>query len=131
MQTFLPFADFAECARVLDYRRLGKQRAECIQILDALCGVGWVHHPATITWETYEPTLIDYGIAICLEWVLRGYSDDGTLEKIISYSDGRERVDPWWLGDERLHSSHRSNLLRKDFNHYSAFDWSEPTDLRY
>ena len=33
MQTFLPFADFAETAAVLDHRRLGKQRIEVLQIL--------------------------------------------------------------------------------------------------
>jgi hypothetical protein len=37
---------------------------------------------------------------------------------------------PWW-GDERLHASHRSNLLRKDPAHYGRFGWAEPPDLPY
>jgi hypothetical protein len=32
MQTFLPYPDFARSAACLDYRRLGKQRVECLQI---------------------------------------------------------------------------------------------------
>ena len=36
MQTFLPFANFADSARVLDNKRLGKQRVEGLQILNTL-----------------------------------------------------------------------------------------------
>ena len=36
MQTFLPYPDFAESAKVLDNKRLGKQRVECLQIMKAL-----------------------------------------------------------------------------------------------
>ena len=36
MQTFLPYPDFQISASVLDYRRLGKQRVECKQLLTAL-----------------------------------------------------------------------------------------------
>jgi hypothetical protein len=35
VQTFLPYADFAESARVLDRARLGKQRVEALQVLRA------------------------------------------------------------------------------------------------
>ena len=58
MQTFLPYPDFKKTAKCLDYRRLGKQRVECKQILNALQkrkgGItkgGWVNHPATKMWE--------------------------------------------------------------------------------
>jgi len=36
MQTFLPYPDFNKSARVLDDKRLGKQRVECLQILQTL-----------------------------------------------------------------------------------------------
>ena len=36
MQTFLPVADFVESARMLDYKRLGKQRVEGMQLLNAM-----------------------------------------------------------------------------------------------
>ena len=38
MQTFLPYADFPGSAKVLDRKRLGKQRVECCQILNTLLG---------------------------------------------------------------------------------------------
>jgi hypothetical protein len=38
---------------------------------------------------------------------------------------------PPWLGNESFHASHRSNLLRKDFDYYSQFKWTEPTTLPY
>lgn len=34
MQTFLPYANFEASAKVLDYKRLGKQRVEAKQILE-------------------------------------------------------------------------------------------------
>ena len=36
MQTFLPVADFVESAKMLDYKRLGKQRVEGMQLLNAM-----------------------------------------------------------------------------------------------
>ena len=38
MQTFLPYESFAESAKVLDWRRLGKQRVEGMQIIKAITG---------------------------------------------------------------------------------------------
>src|SRR5947208_1979490 len=51
MQTFLPYADFERSARVLDRKRLGKQRVETIQVVRALTrpGYGWaVRSPAVL-----------------------------------------------------------------------------------
>ena len=52
MHTFLPCPGFADSARMLDARRLGKQRVETIQVLRALtvAGYGWRHHPAAAMW---------------------------------------------------------------------------------
>jgi len=49
VNTFLPHADFVKSAESLDNKRLGKQRVEAWQILQALRGntKGWVNHPAT------------------------------------------------------------------------------------
>jgi hypothetical protein len=38
---------------------------------------------------------------------------------------------PLWLGDPAVHAGYRSNLLRKDPEHYGRFGWSEPPDLPY
>ena len=75
MQTFLPYPSMGQSVRCLDYRRLGKQRVEALQILNAL--------------------------------------------------DGKSK------GWTNLHASHRSNLLKKDPEHYGQFGWSEPHDLAY
>ena len=38
---------------------------------------------------------------------------------------------PPWLGNEAFHSSHRANLLRKDYQYYSQFEWSENPENPY
>lgn len=79
MQTFLPVPDFHESARMLDWRRLGKQRSEVLIILRTLSGTGkqgWKNHPATRMWNGYITCLCSYGLAICKEWQNRGYKDN-------------------------------------------------------
>ena len=126
MQTFLPLPDFDESAIILDYRRLGNQRLEARQLLTSLLnGSGWSHHPAAKMWKGYELALAEYGNIMILEWIDRGYRNTMDLIDVDDY------VLPPWFGDERVHSSHRSNLLRKDYNYYSQFGWSEGPDLPY
>jgi len=135
MQTFLPYESFKESAQVLDYRRLGKQRVEALQIFNALTGVptksgkaytGWLNHPAVVMWKGYEEALLLYKNKMIEEWILRGYNN--TME-MIGVSDNVST--PNWLGDEKVHASHRSNLLRKDYKFYSQYKWLEPDNLEY
>jgi len=133
MQTFLPFSDFVESARVLDYRRLGKQRVETKQLILALTQpkYGWKNHPAAKMWAGYVPLLAEYGRVMCQEWIDRGYNDS-LLPFFCGFDEVREARDvPAWLGDDAFHASHRSNLLRKDMEFYSQYGWSEGTDLPY
>lgn len=126
MQTFLPYPDFTESARCLDSKRLGKQRVEARQILKTLLeGGAWRNHPAVLMWRGYEPALADYGDTIILEWIKRGYQNK--MELIFPGSI----VLPPWFANDRFHASHRSNLLRKDYNYYSKFGWQEGTGLPY
>jgi hypothetical protein len=126
MQTFLPYSDFVNISKVLDYKRLGKQRVEARQILNTILnGGGWSNHPAIKMWRGYENALILYSNIMIKEWILRGYRN--TMEII---NTGSVEF-PLWLGDEALHASHRSNLLRKDSVWYSKFGWSESPDLPY
>ena len=136
MQTFLPYPSFMESAQALDRQRLGKQRVEGLQILRALNGdtKGWVNHPATKMWRGHEMALVQYTFAMCIEWKKRGYKDT-CMEKIALLADDNRHSwgggDPVWLGDEALHRSHRSNLLRKAPEHYGLL-WSDvPDDLPY
>ena len=135
MQTFLPYEDFTLSAQCLDYRRLGKQRVEALQIFNALEGIptksgrqytGWLNHPAVTMWRGYEEALLLYKNKMIEEWILRGYNN--TME-MVGVSDDVEM--PHWLGNEKLHSSHRSNLLRKDLEFYSQYGWRETPNLEY
>ena len=56
MQTFLPYDDFVLSLDCLDYRRLGKQRVEAMQLLNAMKREkgGWINHPATKMWRGDE-----------------------------------------------------------------------------
>jgi len=128
MQTFLPYPSFIESAKCLDYRRLGKQRVEARQILRALRNGGtWKNHPAVRMWAGYELALSLYGDTMIQEWTLRGYVNN--MELICPYV--RRQDYPQWFGDWAFHSSHRSNLLRKDRSYYGRFGWSESDTLPY
>lgn len=131
MQTFLPYDDFKETAKVLDYRRLGKQRVEAKQILMTLTGEssGWKNHPAVRMWSGHEGCLRLYGLSMCDEWIQRGYKD--SLHPWFSALNPPASKDPAWMGDERLHLSHRSNLLRKDAAYYGRYWIVVPNDLPY
>ena len=119
MQTFLPVADFKQSAKILDYRRLGKQRVEARQILNALQGKskGWINHPATKMWRGFEPALEQYLREMILEWKSRGYKNSMEIPAENQYDL------PKWFGDENFHAAHRSNLLRKKSEYYSKFEW--------
>lgn len=130
MQTFLPYKSFEDSAGCLDYRRLGKQRVETLQLLNTLTGKskGWGSHPCVKMWRGYESSLKRYGIVICETWIALGYKDT-VLDKIKNISV-EDTGDPFWLGDHAFHLSHKSNLLRKDKDWYSKF-WQVPDDLPY
>lgn len=141
MQTFLPWKDFMASARSLDRARLGKQRIEAWQILQLLTdanlpsGQHWRNHPAVLMWEGHELKLCDYGAVMCSEWSRRGYVDN-MLTRFVDalhqlQSDGSDQSTPGWLGSFKFHQSHRSNLIRKDPEHYGPQFPNCPDDLPY
>jgi len=132
MQTFLPYPDFAESARVLDRLRLGKQRVECLQLLRALLvpGAGWANHPAAKMWRGYAGALAAYGRAVVAEWTARGYRDTCGA-KITELAGAAPVTMPPWLGRPDFHASHRGNLLRKSPEWYGQFGWTESPELPY
>ncbi len=146
VQTFLPHADFAATAVVLDARRLGKQRVETIQVLRGLTvpGYGWRRHPAVRMWAGYEEALVRYGLEICRRWCAQGRADTcaATLRAELAAATGvtevrsqRELAEagelPPWLGDPAFHRSHQSSLLRKDPAYYGPLFPGVPDDLPY
>lgn len=145
MQTFLPFADFEKSARVLDSKRLGKQRVEVIQVVRALTrpGYGWSRHPAVLMWRGWEEALGCYGLTCCRVWSELGYAD--TCADTIRTDLGAAGVTtvrsqhdldvvaalPTWLGSEAFHRSHQSALIRKDPDHYTPHFPGVPADVAY
>lgn len=119
VNTFLPYSDFRKTARVLDYRRLGKQRLEARQIVNALEGKskGWAKHPAALMWKGYVPLLKLYYNIIVGEWISRGYKNTMELYDVHS-EDQTEYPAPWWLGWKPFHYSHRAALIHKDPEFY-------------
>jgi hypothetical protein len=134
MQTFLPYNCFYESAKALDYRRLGKQRVEAMQLVnstnkllqDPNAKVGWANHPARTMWMGYLDALKHYHNIMVEEWINRGFKNTMKF-----YETPSSIVLPHWLGDERIHASHRSNLIRKDPAYYSQFNWAESADIPY
>lgn len=151
MQTFLPDADFHISARWLDNKRLGKQRVETMQIMKVIYQKkvlgetkgAWFNHPAVLMWEDYPWALVQYQIAICAEWARRGCRDtcyDKTLKLYHKIPEDLQRKYefPDWLdldgkGNYEFHESHRSNLVRKDPEHYGKLweDWLPEENLDY
>jgi|TARA_R110000765_G_scaffold411447_1_gene510572 hypothetical protein len=130
MQTFLPYKDFKKSFKCLDYRRLGKQRVESYQILNVLLErtstKGWRNHPATKMWRGYENALKLY-MNLCIdEWVARGYVNNMKREVILG-----EVKYPSWLGNNKFHVSHKSNLVRKFPEHYRKYFPNVGADLPY
>ena len=92
MMTFRPYADHEQSARVLDDKRLGKQRLEAYQIMGAMMAPltgevgGWTNHPVVQMWggrpnpyidhacgELHLRDLLEYYYAIRNEWRRRGF----------------------------------------------------------
>jgi hypothetical protein len=142
MQTFLPYPSFAASARALDTSRLGKQRVETLQILRALefPDYGWQSHPAVRMWRGRTAALVRYGLDCVAEWTARGHGDS-TAAQILEFAPSVEHCSqqqlaeqgllPAWLGDQRIHLSHQSQLLAKDPLHYRSIFTGAPEGLDY
>lgn len=119
-------------ASCLDYKRLGKQRVEAFQILKSIQSIkngskyGWQNHPATKMWLKYPNALKEYYNTILQEWINRGYNNSMPFKRI----HGKIKY-PHWLGNRKFHSLHRANLLRKDYEYYSLFEWKEKPSNKY
>ena len=145
MQTFLPYPDFERSARVLDVKRLGKQRVECLQVVRGLtvADYGWRHHPAVKMWRGHLEALGRYTLVCCDVWAAGGRADTCATTVVADLSGAgvttirsedelvAARAMPQWLGDPDFHRSHQSALLRKDPEHYGPLFPDVPDDLPY
>lgn len=122
---------------MLDTARLGKQRVEALQVLRAIVlpSYGWQKHPAMQMWRGYVPALTRYSLDMVEEWTKRGHPD--TTRPLIAefapevVAGGAPPSMPSWLGNEDLHLSHRSNLVRKVPEFYGPLFPGVPDDLPY
>ncbi|MDP9417109.1 MAG: MSMEG_6728 family protein [Actinomycetota bacterium] len=141
VQTFLPYPDFRASAAALDDRRLGKQRVETLQVLRAVVWprYGWKNHPVSKMWRGFIPALVAYGVAVCEEWQARGRAD-AVRDAILEFTGGAvpdagrlaaEGQVPPWLGQDVVHVSHQSALVRKEPEFYRPLFPDVPDDLPY
>lgn len=141
MQTFLPYADLQRSMQVLDPKRLGNQvYREGMTLIRG----GWPNHPASKMWQGCEQALAMYLLFGVEELLARGYDyrDRPWCQELLNILPlqpinnfemvMRARTPlcnrimyPPWLGDERIHASHRGVLLHKNYEWYSQFGWSE------
>jgi hypothetical protein len=145
VQTFLPYERFEKSAEVMDDKRLNNQINETTVILRTLLkdyrpGGGWPNHPVTKMWEGHIGMLCIYQAAFCREYHRRqeqlhtGWYTLWGMSKVLRLQIKEQPgayPRPPWLGDERVHASHRSNLLRKDPEHYGQFGWAEDNNIPY
>lgn len=115
VNTFVTSTSLVQCARDLDWRRLGKQRVEAYQLWRALTGVtkGWRNHPAARAWEGCTCALAMYTNVMIQEWIDRGYKN--TMQALPHCKNPRF---PWWWGNMHVIMSHRASLNRKMPEYY-------------
>lgn len=116
MNSFITDDDPKICAKNLDNKRLGKQRLECVQMLNAMnnpYNKGWINHPCTKMWTNHQLSLKYYTNCMIDEWISRGFKN--TMEKFIEYDEKM----PWWFYSKILQNSHKASLLRKNKSFYS------------
>ena len=132
MQTFLPYPNFEKTVKCLDFRRLGKQRVEAMQIYNIISGKNksnaWINHPVVKMWREYPDALAYYHNLCIAEWIIRGYNNN---MKLINHKPIKNIVFPSWFGGEKFHSAHRQTLLEKNFEWYSQFNWKEEPKYEY
>ena len=116
MQLFLPHADFKKSARDLDVRRLGKQRLEILELIT----FRRPNHPCARAWRGHEYQAAIFGLAVCDEWIRRGYKDtqrDKIREamKELLY----QPLYPSWFGKKQIHDIYKGRLISKSPDFYS------------
>lgn len=138
---WLPYPNFLESLQSLDDYILGRQLHESGIVLDYLVGFAreqlWTRNRWSRMWRGCESALGLYHSLAKYAWVKRGYFSQRAVPydylheyttKTLHYARDEfvpvnEIVYPQWLGNEQLHSSHRSMLLSLNPDHYSQFGW--------
>lgn len=130
VNTFLPYGDYKKIAKVLDNKRLGKQRVEAYQIINILDNKnpnskGWRHHPIVLQWKGYSTALKLYFNTMVDEWIKRGYTN--TMVKYEIKDPAKVQI-PWFVTCKVLNLSHQASLLRKEPAYYKKYFKSVPCE---
>ncbi len=134
MQVFLPHADYHRSTMSLDESRLGNQIwRECWTLVNW----GWPHHIASKLWRDHFHSLCTYALAGVDAMEERKWYDPTVRERwrerfLLARNLFEDTGPPPFVGDERVHSTYRANLLAWEPEWYRQFGWTErPTIVRY
>ena len=123
VNTFLVHQDFKIAVKILDNRRLGKQRVEARQLIDTIDKlksgqadkkISWSNHPITLSWINHVDSLKLYFNCVVQEWINRGFNNNYELFEL---SDNI--IHPYWIYNKKIHYSMMSQLVQKDSEYYS------------
>lgn len=98
---------------------------------DGVINTPWYNHPAVRMWRGYETCLEVYMNCCIWEWKQRGFKNSmfycaTTFLDLIDANNF-----PSWFGNKDFHNSHKSNLLRKDYDYYHRYNWNVSNNLPY
>lgn len=131
MITFLPYTDFYKSCYCLDITRLRNQRVEARFIYNIITGKfrskRWENSVGVRMWYGYPKALADYYNACLQAYKDRGYNNI----TMVPIDNNTRLIIPEWLGNEKLHSSHRQTLLSKKEEWYKQYDWIEEPKYSY
>lgn len=115
VQTFILSDDIKIIFKLLDDRRLGKQRVEAHQIINIIeqnnsnKKIAWQNHPAVLMWKNNVDYLKYYFNLCVTEWIARGKNNNYQL-----YDLPLNIEEPSWWGFKPLIYSHQANLYIKN-----------------
>jgi len=131
MITYLPHKDFKQALECLSLQHLtqtSKDAYYIILVIEAKNSRQFYHgihahsrHPSTLMWESHLDTLKLYynmSLIILTQKLKLKLEPPKLFQGILSIST------PPWLGDTRLHQTHR-NLLMNSSRHYEQFGWTQ------
>ncbi len=129
MQVFLPYAEL-DSVCLLDNKRLGNQ---VYNEAYALIQGKWQNHPASKIWINHKWALAKYCIYSLEELKRRGRNYPKWFDFYQTILDIEiDQTLPCIVGNERFHQGHRSQLLLKNYEWYSQFEWKErPGEYEY
>jgi len=132
VQVFVPYPSLKQSVMSLDPSRLGNQiYRECLTLATG----GWPNHPVAKMWKHHTFFLCKYALNGLLELQNRGLYYPHIFEKFTRICNSvKDTGPPIWWGNEKVHNSHKANLLRKDYTYYSQFGWQyevNPADAYY